>query len=71
MLQWAIEKTFRKKLSFDIRSGDIVLGDFSKLPNVGGAVQENMVKKFQSDGRKKVGLSKIFINKRFMLDEMT
>ena len=60
MLQWAIEKTFRKKLSFDIRSGDIVLGDFSVLPNVGkGSSQEKMVKKFQSDdGQRKVSLSK-------------
>ena len=36
-LQIAIEKTFRKKLSFDIRSGDIVLGEFTNLPKVGKA----------------------------------
>ena len=50
-LQIAIEKTFRKKLSFDIRSGDIVLGEFTNLPNVGKAkrVCKFVVKSFFSN----------------------
>jgi hypothetical protein len=41
-LQWAIEKTFRKKLSFNIRSGDIVLGEFTNLPKVGRAKKASL-----------------------------
>ena len=34
-MQKIIEKMCRKKLGFDLRSGDIVLGQFANLPNVG------------------------------------
>ena len=33
-MQKIIEKMCRKKLGFDLRSGDIVLGQFANLPNV-------------------------------------
>ena len=34
-MQKIIEKMCRKKLGFDLRSGDIVLGQFTNLPDVG------------------------------------
>ena len=34
-LQRAIERTTRQKLDFQIKSGDIVLGQFTNLPEVG------------------------------------
>ena len=36
-MQNIIEKMCRKKLGFDLQTGDIVLGQFANLPNVGKA----------------------------------
>ena len=56
-IQWSIEKSFKRKLSFDIHAGDIVLGDFTNMPKTGKAkmVSKNpRTKKIISDRHKSI-----------------
>ena len=56
-IQWSIEKSFKRKLSFDIQAGDIVLGDFTNMPKTGKAkmVSKNpRTKKIISDRHKSI-----------------
>ena len=54
-MQKIIEKMCRKKLGFDLQSGDIVLGQFSNLPDVGKVSRPtSSINGHQSDGHKMV-----------------
>ena len=56
-MQNIIEQMCRKKLGFDLQTGDIVLGQFANLPNVGKANRRRRSSGNESDGHTIVSLT--------------